>query len=40
MKDIGKGVSHKAKIVEEYLKGYEYSEIKRRIHHSEDSIGR
>jgi len=40
MKDIGKGVSHKAKIVEEYLKGYEYSEIKRRIHHSEDSIDR
>jgi len=40
IKDIGKGVSHKAKIVEEYLKGYEYSEIKRRTHHSDGSIDR
>ncbi|MBA3045017.1 MAG: DUF1670 domain-containing protein [Euryarchaeota archaeon] len=40
MKDIGKGVSHKAKIVLEYLKGYGYSEIKRRTHHSEESIDR
>jgi len=40
MKDIGRGVSHKAKIVEEYLKGYEYSEIERRTHHSTGSIDR
>lgn len=40
LKDIGKGVSHKAKIVEDYLKGYEYSEIRRRTHHSDGSIDR
>ena len=40
IKDIGKGVSHKAKIVEEYLKGYEYSEIRRKTHHSDASIDR
>ena len=40
MKDIGKGVSHKAKIVELYLKGYEYTDIRRRTHHSDDSIDR
>ena len=40
MKDIGKGVSHKTKIVLEYLKGYGYAEIKRRTHHSEESIDR
>lgn len=40
IKDIGKGVSHKARIVEEYLKGYEYSEIERRTHHSAGSIDR
>jgi hypothetical protein len=40
IKDIGKGVSHKAKIVEEYLKGFEYSEIGRRTHHSNESIDR
>jgi hypothetical protein len=40
IKDIGKGVSHKAKIVEEYLKGYEYSEIRRKTHHSDSSIDR
>ena len=40
MKDIGKGVSHKAKIVLEYLKGYGYSEIRRRTHHSDESIDR
>ncbi len=40
MKDIGKGVSHKAMIVEEYLKGYEYSEIERRTNHSAGSIDR
>ncbi len=40
MKDIGKGVSHKAMIVEEYLRGYEYSEIERRTNHSAGSIDR
>jgi hypothetical protein len=40
IKDIGKGVSHKAKIVEEYLKGFEYSEIRRKTHHSDASIDR
>lgn len=40
MKDIGKGVSHKAKIVLEYIKGYGYTEIKQRTHHSEESIDR
>jgi len=38
IKDIGKGVSHKAKIVEKYLKGYEYSEIRCKTHHSDASI--
>jgi len=40
MKDIGKGVSHKAKIVREYLKGYTYPEIRTRTHHSDESIER
>ena len=34
IKDKVKGVSQKAKIVEWYLKDYEYSDIKRRTHHS------
>jgi len=40
MKDIGRGVSHKAKIVQEYLKGYTYPEIRTRTHHSDESIER
>lgn len=40
MKDIGKGVSHKAKIVTDYLKGYTYPEIRLRTHHSDESIDR
>ena len=38
--DIGPGTSHKAKIVELYLKGYEFTDIKRNIRHSSDSIAR
>jgi hypothetical protein len=38
--DIGPGVSHKTKIVELYLKGYEFTEIKRRTRHSSESIAR
>jgi CTP-dependent riboflavin kinase len=38
--DIGPGTSHKAKIVELYLKGYEFTEIKRNTRHSSDSIAR
>ena len=40
MKDIGSGTSHKAKIVELHLQDYEYTEIMRRTHHSEESIMR
>jgi hypothetical protein len=40
MKDIGKGVSHKTQIVQDYLAGYTYSEIERRRRHSVGSIGR
>jgi len=37
-KDIGPTVSHKTKIIELYLKGYEYAEIEQRTHHTGDSI--
>ena len=40
VKDIGKGVSHKSQIVEDYLAGYTFSEIQRRQRHSVGSIGR
>jgi len=40
IKDIGKGVSHKAQIVQDYLAGYTLSEIERRRHHSINSIQR
>lgn len=40
MKDIGKGVSHKTQIVQDYLAGYTYSEIQRRRRHSVGSIDR
>ncbi len=40
MKDIGKGVSHKSQIVQDYLAGYTYSEIERRRRHSVGSIDR
>lgn len=38
VKDIGRGVSHKAKIVELWLKRYTYTEIERRMKHSLNSI--
>lgn len=37
-RDIGRGPSHKAVIVGMWLKGYEYSEIELRTHHSPVSI--
>ena len=40
VKDIGKGVSHKTKIVQDYLAGYTYSEIQRRRLHSVAAIDR
>ena len=39
-KDIGPGISHKTKITEMYLKGYDFTEIKRRTRHSSESISR
>jgi biotin operon repressor len=38
--DIGRGLSHKSRIVELYLKGYTYDEIMRRRRHSAHSIKR
>jgi len=38
--DIGPGTSHKVKIAELYLKGYEFSDIKRNTRHSSESIAR
>ena len=38
--DIGPGVSHKVKIVDMYLQGYDFTEIKRRTRHSSESISR
>lgn len=40
IKDIGPGISHKRKIVELYLKGYQFTEIERKTGHSEESIRR
>lgn len=40
VKDIGKGVSHKARIVGDWLAGYTFSEIKQRRRHSIHSIER
>lgn len=40
VKDIGKGVSHKAQIVQDYLAGYTFSEIEWRRRHSIGSIRR
>lgn len=39
-KDIGPGISHKAKIVDLYLTGYDFTEVKRRTRHSSTSIMR
>jgi len=38
--DIGPGISHKTKIVEMYLNGYEFTDIKRNTRHSSESIMR
>lgn len=38
--DIGRGLSHKSRIVELYLKGYTYDEIMRRTRHSAHAIKR
>jgi len=38
--DIGPGVSHKTKIVEMYVHGYNYTDIKRLTRHSSESITR
>ena len=40
IKDIGKGISHKACIVSDWLAGYTFSQIKRRRWHSISSIER
>jgi hypothetical protein len=40
MKDIGKGVSHKARIVGDWLAGYTFSEIEQRRRHSIHAIER
>ena len=40
VKDIGKGVSHKTQIVQDYLAGYTFSEIEWRRRHSAEAIGR
>lgn len=40
VKDIGKGVSHKGRIIEDWLAGYTFSEIKRRRWHSLGAIER
>lgn len=40
VKDIGKGVSHKGRIVEDWLAGYTFSQIQQRRRHSLHSIER
>lgn len=40
IQDIGPTVSHKKKIIELYLKGYEYTEIEQRTRHTGESIKR
>ena len=40
IQDIGPTVSHKTKIIELYLKGYEYTEIELRTRHTGESIKR
>ena len=40
IKDIGRGVSHKAQIVGDWLSGYTFSDIQRRRRHTIDSIDR
>ena len=38
--DIGPGVSHKKRILELYLKGYEYTDIERKTKHTGEAIMR
>jgi biotin operon repressor len=40
MKDIGKGISHKGQIIQDWLASYTFSEIKKRRRHSISSIER
>lgn len=40
VKDIGKGVSHKSQIIQDYLDGYTFSEIEQRQRHSISAIRR
>ena len=40
MKDIGKGISHKGQIIQDWLASYTFSEIKQRRRHSISSIER
>ena len=40
IKDIGKGISHKAQIVKDWLAGYTFSQIKQQRRHSIHSIDR
>jgi biotin operon repressor len=40
VKDIGKGISHKGRIVEDWLAGYTFSQIERRHCHSVSSVER
>jgi hypothetical protein len=40
IQDIGPTVSHKTKIIELYLKGYEYTEIEQRTRHTGEAIKR
>ena len=40
IKDIGKGISHKGRIVEDWLAGYTFSQVKQRRWHSIGSIER
>jgi len=40
IQDIGPTVSHKTKIIELYLKGYEYTDIEQRTRHTGDAIKR
>ena len=40
IRDIGPGVSHKAKVVQLYLWGLQFTDIERRTGHSEGSISR
>ena len=40
MKDIGPGISHKSKIIQLWLEGYEYTDLERKTGHSGSSIQR